>query len=90
MVSSCARVAASAYCRCRVARGASTGLLLGGWLYQVYGPIRMFELQATGIGVACVLYFGIVAAPHALKQRRRSAFRTRDGLQGQLLESPAK
>lgn len=28
--------------------GASSGLLLGGWLYEHAGPIRMFELQAIG------------------------------------------
>ena len=75
-------------------RGASIGLLLGGWLYQVYGPIRMFKLQAIGIGATCVIYLSLVAGPHALKQRRRHAAQAGDsetnGLEGQLLESPTK
>jgi hypothetical protein len=81
--------------RCRtMVRGASTGLLLGGWLYQAYGPIRMFKLQAIGIGVTCVFYLSVVAGPHTLKQHRRHAFRSggseTDGLDGRLLESPTK
>ena len=75
-------------------RGASTGLLVGGWLYQVYGPIRMFKLQAIGIGATCVLYLSVVAGPHTLKQRRRHTSQTGDsetnGLEGQLLQSPTK
>ena len=51
--------------------GASSGLLLGGWLYQHWGPIEMFELQAAGIGGTCVLYFAAAALPHALRSRRR-------------------
>ena len=71
-----------------VGRGASTGLLLGGWLYQLYGPIRMFELQALGIGATFTLYLSVVAGPHALREHRTRA--TQNGLQAQLLESPAK
>ena len=51
--------------------GASSGLLLGGWLYQHWGPIEMFELQAAGIGGTCVVYFAAAALPHALRSRRR-------------------
>eukprot|EP01048_Picozoa_sp_COSAG05_P025294 COSAG05_NODE_6370_length_971_cov_5.089450_2_plen_178_part_00 len=53
--------------------GASAGLLLGGWLYGEYGALRMFQLQAIGIGVTGVLYFSIEALPHAITQARAEA-----------------
>ena len=37
----------------RSGQSLSSGLLLGGWLYQHWGPIEMFELQAAGIGGTC-------------------------------------
>ena len=71
-------------------RGATSGLLVGGWLYQCYGAIRMFELQAAGIGAMCMFYFGVVAGPHALRETRRHRHALQNDLEGQLLESQAK
>ena len=55
--------------------GASSGLLLGGWLYQHWGPIEMFELQAAGIGGTCAVYVlrGGGAAPRAAEPAATAA-----------------
>ena len=53
--------------------GASSGLVLGGWLYANIGPIAMFRLQAIVIGCVGVLYFLLEAGPHKCAQRRRAA-----------------
>ena len=56
--------------------GSFTGLLLGGWLYEKYGAVRLFELQALGIGVTGLLYFTCEALPHALAAKNQSSQRT--------------
>ena len=49
-------------------------------LYQLQQRrrLRLFKLQAIGIGATCVLYLSVVAGPHTLKQRRRHTSQTED------------
>jgi uncharacterized membrane protein YfcA len=62
--------------------GGITGVMVGGWLYQVYGPRAMYRIKGAAVAVVLLIYTGVYAVPAIRKKWAPSSEARKPGKKG--------